>query len=310
MKKPRCIIYGGAGFIGSHLAEELLSQNFGVTIFDKVNTSTRNVGHILEDINFIEGDFNNKADIRKSLKNHDYAVHLVSSTLPANSIINPIYDIETNLISSINLFDECLKQNIKKVIFISSGGTVYGIPDKIPIDESHQTNPINSYGIIKLAIEKYLYLFNKLNKLNYTILRFSNPFGERQNPHLGQGLICNFLYKIKNNLSLHIWGNGKIIRDYFYIKDGAKAIYKALITNTEFKIFNIGSGRGISINDILKKIEQVLKLRFKTEYFPPREIDVPVNVLNNNLAKKYLDWKPVTTFDAALRKTWKYILNE
>ena len=229
--KEKCIIYGGGGFIGSHIAEDLMSNNMDVTLFDKLNSSKKNVEHILNQIDFIEGDFNNKIDIKNSLKNKDYVIHLVSSTLPADSNLNPFYDVESNLISSLNLFEECVKQKVKRVIFISSGGTIYGDPKKLPIDENHPTNPTCSYGIIKLTIEKYLELYKELKGLNYTILRFSNPFGERQNPNLSQGLIAKLLYKIKNNIPIEIWGNGKVIRDYFYIKDGVKSVYKILIEN-------------------------------------------------------------------------------
>src|SRR5437867_1541634 len=150
-KKESCIIYGGAGFIGSHITEELLKNDINVTIFDKINATKKNVEHILDKIAFIEGDFHNRVDINDSLKGHDYAVHLVSSTLPADSNLNPAYDVETNLISSLNFFEECVSHNIKKVIFISSGGTVYGNPIKTPVNEEHPTHPTRSYGITKLA---------------------------------------------------------------------------------------------------------------------------------------------------------------
>src|SRR5258708_13155908 len=118
--KEKCIIYGGGGFIGSHMAEDLLANGMDVTIFDKLNSSKRNVQHFLNKIDFIEGDFNNKVDIKNSLKGKDYVVHLVSSTLPADSNLNPFYDVESNLISSLNLFEECVSKKIKKFIFISS----------------------------------------------------------------------------------------------------------------------------------------------------------------------------------------------
>jgi UDP-glucose 4-epimerase len=307
MSKKNCIIYGGAGFIGSHVADSLLKNGFSVTIFDKLNASTKNISHILNRITFIEGDFNNRSDVKKSLQGNQYAVHLVSSTLPAGSNINPAYDVETNLISSINMLEECTKQEIRKIIFISSGGTVYGEPESLPITESHPTKPINSYGIIKLAIEKYFELYRNLKGLNCTILRFSNPFGERQNPKTGQGIIPSLLYKIKHNETLEIWGDGSVIRDYFYIKDGAKAVTAALQTNSHQSIFNIGSGRGLSVNDIIKKFQTVLKLHFDLKYSVPRKFDVKENILDISLAKKHLHWKPAASFDTALKRTWKYI---
>src|SRR6187401_2208197 len=121
-RKGMCIVYGGGGFIGSHLCEELLKNNYDVTIFDKINFSKKNIDHFIDDVRIIEGDFNNEIDIRTSLTGCDYVFHLISSTLPANSNDNPIYDVETNLISSLRLFKECVERNIKKVVFLSSGG--------------------------------------------------------------------------------------------------------------------------------------------------------------------------------------------
>ena len=304
-----CIIYGGAGFIGSHIADDLLAKNFKVTIFDKLNASKKNVKHIIDKIDFIEGDFNNKVDINKSLRDKDYVVHLVSSTLPADSNLNPFYDVESNLISSLHLLEGCVKNNIKKVIFISSGGTVYGNPVKLPIKEVHPTNPLNSYGIIKLSIEKYLALYKNIKGLDYKILRFSNPFGERQNPKLAQGLISHLLYRVKNGIPIEIWGDGKTVRDYFYIKDGAKSIYKSIIDNTKNYIYNISSSKGLSINQILEKFRRVLKLEFKVKYLEGRKFDVKSNILDNKLAAKYLQWRTETDFNTALKNTWGYILD-
>ncbi len=308
--KDNCIIYGGAGFIGSHIAECLLENGYSVTVFDKINSSMKNIEHIIDKVKFIEGDFNNKIDIVKSLKGKDYVIHLVSSTLPASSNLNPYYDIETNLVSSLILLDECVKQHIKKVIFISSGGTIYGDPVKAPINENHPTNPTCSYGIIKLAIEKYFELYRNLKGLDYTILRFSNPFGERQNPHLGQGLIASLLYKIKNSEPIEIWGNGRNIRDFFYIKDGVKAIPKALKYHGHYRTFNISAGKGLSINQILSRFRRSLGIDFVVKYLPSRKFDVKVNILDNSLAKKYLKWSPETNFDTALKNTWRYIFDD
>jgi UDP-glucose 4-epimerase len=309
MKKQNCIIYGGAGFIGSHIADNLLERNYSVTIFDKTNISLHNIEHILGKIDYIEGDFTNEKDIAKSIKGNDYAIHLVSTTLPAVSNLNPYYDVETNLKSSLHLFEECVKNKIKKVIFISSGGTVYGNADKFPIKEYHSTNPITSYGIVKLTIEKYLGLFKQLKGLDYTILRFSNPFGERQNPRLGQGIITSLLYKIKHKLPIEIWGDGKIVRDYFYIIDGVKAIHKAIIDSSKNNVYNISSGKGVSINQLLDKFRKVLNIDFKVKYTPARNFDISKNILDNRLALKYLGWKPETGFNTALKNTWRYIVD-
>lgn len=310
MTGKKCIIYGGAGFIGSHIADELLAKGMNVTVFDKLNSSKKNIEHIINNVRFIEGDFNNQVDISKSVKGHDYVIHLVSSTLPANSNLNPYYDVESNLLSSLHLFDECVKNHVKRVVFISSGGTVYGNPVKLPVKENHPTNPMSSYGIIKLSIEKYLALYKNLIGLDYKILRFANPFGERQNPKLAQGLIAHLLYKIKHKQTIEIWGDGKVIRDYFYIKDGAKSIYRAIADRSANHTYNISSGKGLSVNQILDRFRRVLNLKFKVRYMPSRKFDVKANILDNNLAKKYLKWHSETDFNTALKNTWSYILDK
>jgi UDP-glucose 4-epimerase len=304
-----CIIYGGAGFIGSHIAEDLLKHNMKVSIFDKQNASTKNIDGFIDKIEFLEGDFNNLVDINRTIKNKDYVIHLVSSTLPASSNLNPLYDVESNLVSSLNLFESCVKNHVKKVIFISSGGTVYGNPEKLPINEKHPTNPMSSYGIIKLSIEKYLSLYKNLKSLDYKILRFSNPFGERQNPLLTQGLIAHLLHRIKHKKPVEIWGNGRTVRDYFYIKDGAKAIYKSIFDRSKNNIYNISSNKGLSVNQILDKFRRILDLDFKVNYTPSRKFDVKTNILDNRLAKKYLKWEAETKFNTALKNTWRYILD-
>ena len=301
------IIYGGAGFIGSHIVEDLKEREFNITIFDKFIPSKNNYKYLVNKLEFIKGDFSNVFDIKSSLKGKDYVIHLVSSTLPADSNVNKVYDVETNLISTLNLLEECVKNKIKKIIFISSGGTVYGKTNEDLITEEHSNNPLCSYGIVKLAIEKYLELYRYLYGLNYMILRFSNPFGENQDPEKGQGFIITALDKIAKGDLVEIWGNGNTIRDYIYIKDAVKSIYLSITTNTKYNTFNISSGKGYSINDILGIFRNKLKLSFKVKYISPRNFDVSINVLSNKRAIEYLKWKPETKLEDAIYKTWCYI---
>ncbi len=306
--KKSCIVYGGGGFIGSHLVDELLSKGYEVTVFDKLNFSKGNLEPAIDRIKIIEGDFNNVIDIRNSLKNIDYVFHLVSSTLPAGSNDNPVYDAETNLISSLKLFKECVDQKIVKVIFLSSGGTVYGVPTTVPIGEDHPTKPICSYGIIKKSIEDYLYLFNQIHGLDYCIFRLSNPYGERQNPKAAQGAIAVFLNKIMRNEEIVIWGDGEVVRDYIYIKDAARALVKSLNINSQCKLFNLSAGKGYSLNQIIEAIKHVTgKGVVNLVYQDKRSFDVPVSILDNSLIVRELDWKPETALTAGLEATHKYL---
>lgn len=305
--KKKCLILGGGGFIGSHLADALLDKGYDVVVFDKLNFSKKNIEHNLERIKVIEGDFNNEIDLKNSLEGIDIAFHLVSSTLPASSNENPIYDVETNLVSSLRFLNEAMINKLSKVIFISSGGTVYGIPERLPIKEYHPRKPICSYGIIKKTIEDYLYMFEKLYGLDYYVFRLSNPYGERQNPFVAQGVIPVFLKKILNDEVIEIWGDGKIERDYIYISDVVSALVNSLDVDLKSRIYNLGSGRGYTLNDILEIIEKVSGKKANVVYKNKRNIDVPVNILDNKLISESLNWEPGTDIESGIKKTYNYL---
>ena len=309
LKKERCLIYGGGGFIGSHLAERLLEIGYEVSIFDKLNFSGKNISDFAENLQIIEGDFNNEIDLKNSIRGIDYVFHLVSSTLPASSNDNPVYDAETNLISSLKLIKECIDKGIKKIVFLSSGGTVYGVPGTIPIKEEDSTNPICSYGIIKKTIEEYLYMYEKISGLDYFVFRLSNPYGERQNPHAAQGVIPVFINSAITGETINIWGNGEVIRDYIYIKDAVKVLADSIKIKSDRKIFNLSSGTGYSLNQILDLIKEISGKTIKVEYQEGRQIDVPVNILDNSLAVKTFNWKPETDIKEGIKLTYNYLEN-
>ena len=190
-----CLILGGNGFIGSHLAEGLVEKGYTVRVFDNFMTGMFNLETIKDKIEIIKGDFLNEIDVCNALRNVEYVFHYVATTIPATAIKDPIYDIETNIIASVKLFQSAINNNVKKIIFSSSGGTIYGNPIRFPIRETDPVNPFNPYAISKLAIEQYLYYFHYTYGLDYTVFRYSNPYGERQNPYGKQGVISIFLLK-------------------------------------------------------------------------------------------------------------------
>lgn len=304
----KCIVYGGGGFIGSHLCEALVNSGYEVVLFDKLNFSRKNIIHFEDKIKITEGDFNNEIDIKNSLEGINYVFHLVSSTLPASSNENPVYDAETNLISSLKLFRECIDEKISKVIFLSSGGTVYGIPESVPVKEDYFSNPFCSYGIIKRTIEEYLFLFNKLHGLDYYVFRLSNPYGERQNPLASQGAVSVFINKVINDETIEIWGDGKVIRDYIYIEDAVKVLVKSLEVSSSDKVFNLSTGIGYSLNEIIDVIGKISGKKIFTEYKDARSIDVPVSILDNKLAEKVFGSKPRTSIEEGIRKTYEYLM--
>jgi len=302
-----CIIYGGGGFIGSHLCEELLKRNYNVTIFDKINFAKDNLKSFKDKIKIIEGDFNNEYDLLSSLDGIDYVFHLVSSTLPASSNDNPVYDVESNLISTLRLLQDVVNRKIKKIVFVSSGGTVYGIPKSTPIPEDHSRQPICSYGITKKTIEDYLYMFNYLYNMDYTVFRLANPYGERQNPLYAQGVIPVFLKKMLLNEEIVIWGDGSVRRDYIYIKDAILPLVDSLEHKSNSKVFNLGSGVGYSVNELLEMIKRITKMDAKVKYVAGRKLDVPVSVLDISLLKKEMNYSPKIDIEKGIEFTYNYL---
>ncbi len=301
--RHRCLVLGGRGFIGSHLVDELLRQGHFVLCFDRPHIQPLSNPH-LNNPNFelFEGDFASEKDASAALEGCDICFHLVSTTLPQSSNGDPVFDIESNLVSTVRLLGHAVTSGVKKVIFISSGGTVYGPPKQVPIPETHPTDPVSSYGITKLTIEKYLHLFHTLHGLEYSILRLANPFGERQRVMASQGAVAVFLSKVLRGDTVEIWGDGSVVRDYIYISDVVDALIATASCETEEHVFNIGSGRGHSLNELLTGIEQVTGKEAHRRYLPGRLFDVPTSVLSIERAKQHLNWSPKVTFEAGLQR--------
>ncbi len=300
----KCLVLGGNGFIGSHLVDKLLLHGHTVRVFDKYEEHYRKP---LNSVDYHYGDFGNRGLIEDALNDIDMVFHLIHTTLPKTSNDDPVFDVQSNVVETLLLLEQCVIKKIKKVIFISSGGTVYGNPVRLPISEDDPTNPECSYGITKLTIEKYLALFQKLYDLNYTIVRPSNPYGSRQNPMGIQGAITVFLGKAAKNEALEIWGDGEVVRDYIYIDDLVDGIYKAAILNPPSRIFNVGTGLGYSLNDIVKIIRKVTGRNVRVEYKAMRSFDVQKVFLDNSRAGKELLWFPSTTLEIGIKKTWQFI---
>mgnify|MGYP000190426083 CR=1 FL=1 len=309
--EKRCLVLGGNGFIGSHLVGRLVENGYKIRIFDRPLPKKGCEPHVVkeDDIEFYSGDFTNESDLEAALKGVDYVFHLISTTTPKISNENPVYDIETNLIGTIRLLDIAKGINGLKLIFVSSGGTIYGEPDITPILEDHSTNPICSYGISKLAIEKYLHLYEHLYGLDYVVLRVSNPYGEKQNPESAQGAIPVFMLRVLQNKPIHIWGNGSVARDFIYISDVVDALVAAMETNSSKKIFNVGSSVPTSLNELVKTIENVSGEMAIVEYSPERKLDVPVNCLDISRAVADLGWSPKVSMQDGFKITWDWLQN-
>jgi UDP-glucose 4-epimerase len=293
---------GGKGFIGSHLVDALLRAGYPVRVFDLPNIPLLNDAAEVARVSWLDGDFTCGADVAAALQDIDVCFHLVFTTLPQSSNADPVFDVETNIVATLRMLDQAVRLGLKKVVFISSGGTVYGIPRQVPTPEEHPTEPICSYGITKLAIEKYLHLYRTLHGLDYIVLRLANPFGERQRATAAQGAVAVFMGKVLRGERIEVWGDGAVVRDYVYIGDAVDAMRKAVSYAGPERVLNIGSGAGISVNDVLAGIAQVTGRTPEIRYTAARAFDVPVSVLATGRARAALDWTATTPFIEGLRK--------
>jgi UDP-glucose 4-epimerase len=299
----RCLVLGGRGFIGSHLIDALLDRGYFVRCFDRPNIAPLGDSHLTHPaFELCEGDFSSETDLVNALEGCDICYHLISTTLPKSSNADPVFDVESNVLGTVRLLTHAVKFGLKKIIFVSSGGTVYGIPTQVPILETHSNNPVCSYGITKLAIEKYLGLFHQLHGLDYTVLRLANPFGERQRTHSSQGAVAVFLGKVLRGETVEIWGNGSVVRDFIHIADVVDALLISLGPTRDEHVFNIGAGRGHSLNEVLNAIEIATGRRANRRYLPGRAFDVPESVLSIMRAKTSLGWFPKLSFEQGLER--------
>lgn len=293
----RILIIGGGGFIGRNLIERLYNDGQEINVVDLKRPEWLPV-----DVNCFEVSFISRSiELCAAFENIDTVYHLASTTLPQSSNENPVFDIESNLVGTLNLLDIAVENNVSKFIFTSSGGTIYGPSSEACITEEHPTNPICSYGIVKLAIEKYLKLYSDQYGLQTYSLRISNPYGRYQDFNKSQGVIPVFMHKIMNNEPIEIWGDGSIARDFIYIDDVIDAMILTASLACKSEVFNISSSLAIEINNIVRLLEIYLKNTAYIKYTPQRSVDVKYSCLSNIKAKKILKWDPSFDLQSGLK---------
>ncbi|HZD56302.1 MAG TPA: NAD-dependent epimerase/dehydratase family protein [Anaerolineales bacterium] len=301
----RALVIGGNGFIGSHLVDRLCALGWEVIVLDLYG---RRFGTIPPQVKFIRGDLHQDYLLRESLIGVEVVFHLAWTTIHEVSNQDPVADVYTNLVPSIHLLEACRHADIRRLVFVSSGGTVYGPARTLPIDESHATNPITAYGITKLAFEKYLHMFNQLYGLDYLVLRPSVPYGPRQNPLAKQGAVAVFLHRIGHNMPISLWGDGSATRDFFYISDLVDAFLAgSLKESLQNRVFNIGGGEEISLNQLICCVEETVGKPAIVNYYPARAFDSPRIVLDTGLAQREFNWKSTVSLAHGLRRTWDWI---
>lgn len=301
----RALVTGGNGFIGSHLVDALVAKGYQVRVLDLFD---RRFDHLPPDVEWIRTDINTEYAIREAVVGMDTVFHLAWTSIHETATRDPLMDMTTNLQPAVRLMDECCHAGVQRFVFLSSAGTAYGPARYLPVDEQHPTYPISAYGVTKLAVEKYLHMYHHLYGLDYVILRPSVPYGPGQDPRRRQGAISVFLYRLARGQPIEIWGDGTVVRDYFYIDDLITAILSAATFQPQGdRVFNIGGGRGYSLNELLQVIAGVTGRQAQVVYGPARPFDVPALVLNTALAARHLQWAPQVELATGVARTWEWI---
>lgn len=298
-------IIGAGGFLGTNLGRSLTPHVEDLRCFGR----RQSFPDALRGLHWIDGDISDTdtAALDGALAGCATVIHLASTSTPATADRNISADAQENIVGSLKLFDRCIAAGVKRVVFISSGGTVYGIPESTPIPESAPTQPITAYGVAKLAIEKYLELYRRQHGLEYRALRVANVYGPFQTGEKQQGVVAAFLSKALSGKAVEIWGDGQVVRDYVYVADVAEAVVAAARHQGEHRVFNIGSGVGLSLTDIISAIENLLGHNLEKHFKPARATDVPINILDCGLAKTALGWQANTTFMDGLDLTTEWM---
>ena len=248
-------------------------------------------------------NFQNTLEAHATLQGVSVVVQLVNSSSPGMANQRVVSDIEVNVIPHVAFIESCVMANVKYYIFLSSGGTVYGDPKSIPINEEHPTEPLNSYGMTKLMVEQYLRIIASGSDMHFASLRVSNPFGPGQEQRRGQGLIPAVLSSHERGLPISVFGDGANQRDYIFIDDLMDAIIACLKSNPIDGAVNIGSGRGHSILDVISEIERNLDVKLQRIFLPSRPTDATSNILDISKAHAALCWRPKISFEVGLQKT-------
>ncbi|MGU3422375.1 NAD-dependent epimerase/dehydratase family protein [Methylobacterium sp. D54C] len=286
----RCLVLGGGGFLGLNLCNRLAEAGAEVTCFSR--NSIR--AELLDPrVIIVAGEFADRLALSNTVDGQDVVFHLVAGSVPQSSNRDPAAELAAAPIATLHLLEICRSARIKKLVYASSGGTIYGIPRAIPIPEQAPTDPISAYGISKLMIEKSLHLYRHLHGIDYQILRIANPYGRFQLGTKHQGLIGSYIHRVLSDQPLEVWGTGEVVRDFLHVDDVSDAFLAAVAYDGPHKVLNVGSGLGLSVNQIIAELGAAFGLdRLPCLYKPSRAADVPANVLDTALIRSELGWQP------------------
>jgi len=298
----RILVTGGCGFIGSHIVDAYIARGHEVVVVD--NLSTGNIDNLNAKARFYEKDINRDIEGIFRKWKFDLVNHHAAQINVRTSVDDPIYDARVNVLGTLNLLHFASKYDVKRFIFASSGGAVYGEPEKYPIKEDEKLNPLSPYGASKIAAEKYIITFANLYRIDHIILRYSNVYGPRQIIKSEAGVISIFIDRILRNDPCLVYGDGRQVRDYVYVGDVVEANILAL--SCDSNIFNIGTGVETSVNDLVKIFSSILEKDVAHEHVEPRPGEVLRNVVDCSRAHAEINWQPKVELRDGILKTFEY----
>ena len=304
LEGSKCLVLGGGGFIGTNLCVGLFQAGASVEAYGRRPFAD----FPLPAIPWHEAEFCDVPRLTKAVAGRDYVFHLLGGSVPAQSNYDPAGDVEASLLPSLQLMNICRAAGVRRILFASSGGTVYGVTDGQPIAEATATEPITAYGVNKLAVEKYLSLYRRLYGLDSVVLRISNPYGPYQYGRRPQGIVGTLLARALTGETMEVWGDGSVIRDFLHVDDLIAAMLAAISYSGPERLFNVGSGEGRSMRSVVTSISTALALSTdRISYQPGRETDVPSNILNVDLIARTMGWTPKIKWETGLSTTVEWM---
>lgn len=300
------LVIGGAGYIGFHLVQQLVSIGRNVTVLGR---SAIPKYALPPQSSYVAGDFGELELISQLLDKNQEVIHLAYATVPNTSFENPLADLLQNLPPTVQLFSIAAQKGVRLAL-VSSGGTVYGDSVELPISELHPAKPISPYGLTKLTLESYAYLYAKTHDLNFVCVRPANAYGVGQRPFVGQGFIATAMASVMQNRPITIFGKNGTVRDYLYVSDLASGIVSALKFGQKSETYNLGSGVGISNIDVIKAFEPLMHqigCSARLKYLPERAFDVKANILNSTKLQEHTGWQPKVEFTDGLLLTFEWL---
>ncbi|MGH2537717.1 MAG: NAD-dependent epimerase/dehydratase family protein [Candidatus Promineifilaceae bacterium] len=300
----KVLVTGGGGFIGSHVVDLYLEAGYEVVVVDDLSTGQRS--NLNPAATFYELDIRSPELGRIfEAEGPDFVNHHAAQIDVRRSVAEPFFDAEVNILGSLNLIECSVRHQVKRFVYISTGGAVYGEPEYLPCDEEHPINPICQYGASKHAVEHYLFLYRHLYGLNYSVLRYPNVYGPRQDPHGEAGVVAIFTGQMLAGEQVVINGDGEQERDFVYVGDCARA--NLLATRNEANgVFNIGSGRGTTINQVYASLRQLTGYRPEARHGPPKAGETRRIYLDASRAGRELAWEDTVSLEAGLARTVEY----